>query len=84
LGKLLGFEWINDGLRHSFASYWMSIHKNMALLKEEMGNSEQVNRRYYYHPQPISIAKNWWINPDLSDAKVIQMPLGIQFRGQKS
>jgi hypothetical protein len=85
LGELLGFEWIPDGLRHSYASYWQSLHKDMARLKEEMGNSEQVNRRYYYHPQPAAVAKKWWaILPDEHDIagsrKVMQMPLGIAFR----
>jgi hypothetical protein len=79
LGKLLGFEWINDGLRHSYASYWQSLHKNMATLKEEMGNSEPVNRRYYYHPQPAKIAKKWWeVLPSLyGTGKLIQIPLGL-------
>jgi integrase len=86
LGELLGFDWINDGLRHSYASYWNSLHKDMARLKEEMGNSESVNRRFYYHPQPAAIAKKWWTTlPDdhLESAarrrKVVQMPLAIGF-----
>jgi hypothetical protein len=85
LGELLGFDWIPDGLRHSYASYWMSLHKDMARLKEEMGNSEQVNRRHYYHPQPAAIAKKWWavIPDELADRKVMQMPLSIAFGGSK-
>jgi hypothetical protein len=83
LGELLGFDWISDGLRHSYASYWQSLHKDMARLKEEMGNSEQVNRRFYYHPQPESIAKSWWsVLPDHQTAggKITQMPLAMTFR----
>lgn len=85
LGELLGFDWIPDGLRHSYASYWQSLHKDMARLKEEMGNSESVNRRYYYHPQPAALAKKWWaVLPDehldaAGARKVMQMPLGIAF-----
>lgn len=84
LGKLLGFDWINDGLRHSYASYWQSLHKDMQRLKEEMGNSEQVNRRFYYHPQPAAIAKKWWaVLPDehteAGGRKVLQLPLGMSF-----
>lgn len=85
LGELLGFDWIADGLRHSYASYWQSIHKDMSRLKEEMGNSESVNRRFYYHPQPAAVAKKWWaVLPDehsdeLGSRKVMQMPLGIAF-----
>jgi integrase len=81
LGPLLGFPWINDGLRHSYASYWQSIHKDMARLKEEMGNSEQVNRRYYYHPQPAAIAKKYWQNlPEAyAQGKIAQVALGLQF-----
>jgi site-specific recombinase XerC len=55
-----GFDWIPDGLRHSYATYWNSLHKDMARLKEMMGNSERVNRKFYYHPQPTSIAKKYW------------------------
>ncbi len=56
----------------------------MALLKEPPGNSEPVNRRCYHYPQPISIAKKWWLEPDEQrDASggltIIQMPLGIRF-----
>jgi hypothetical protein len=81
LGPLLGFDWINDGLRHSFASYWNSIHRDMARLKEEMGNSEQVNRRYYFHPQPVAIAKKWWqvLPIEHADGKITQLSLGMSF-----
>jgi hypothetical protein len=81
LGELLGFDWISDGLRHSYASYWQSLHKDMARLKEEMGNSEHVNRRYYYHPQTAAIAKKWWaVLPDEHAlGKITQMPLAISF-----
>lgn len=81
LGPLLGFDWINDGLRHSFASYWNSIHRDMARLKEEMGNSEQVNRRYYFHPQPVALAKKWWqvLPSEHAGDKITQLPLGISF-----
>ncbi|MEN3369993.1 MAG: hypothetical protein V7609_2136 [Verrucomicrobiota bacterium] len=78
---LLGFDWINDGLRHSYASYWNSVHKDMAKLKEMMGNSEQVNRRYYYHPQPVALAKKWWqVLPAAHvGGNIIQAPLGLRF-----
>jgi integrase len=82
LAGLLGFDWINDGLRHSYASYWQSLHKDMARLKEEMGNSEQVNRRYYYHPKPAALAKRWWevLPQEHLSGKIIQAPLGLAFR----
>jgi integrase len=81
LGPLLGFDWINDGLRHSFASYWNSIHRDMARLKEEMGNSEQVNRRYYFHPQPVAVAKKWWqvLPAEFATGKIIQSSLSLNF-----
>lgn len=79
LGEVLGFDWINDGLRHSYASYWMSLHKDMHTLKEEMGNSEAVNRRFYYHPQPAAIAKKWWqVLPDAHGTnKLVQLPIAF-------
>jgi hypothetical protein len=81
LRDLIGFDWINDGLRHSYASYWNSVHKDMARLKEMMGNSEQVNRRYYYHPQPLALAKKWWqVLPSAhAEGKIIQPGLGLHF-----
>jgi hypothetical protein len=70
----LPFEWINDGLRHSFASYWQSIHSDMNRLKEEMGNSEAINRRYYYNPQPKSIALRWFAILPKDSENIIALP----------
>jgi hypothetical protein len=79
-----GFDWIPDGLRHSYASYWNSIHKDMARLKEEMGNSERVNRKFYYNPQSVAVAKKWWATlPDPAGSSKM-IPLGLQFGGIES
>jgi hypothetical protein len=46
-----------------------------------MGNSEQVNRRYYFHPQPVAIARKWWLvlPAEFAEGKIIQPGLGLQF-----
>lgn len=80
LGKLLGFDWIPDGLRHSFGSYWQSQNRNIEKLAEIMGNSIPVIRRHYYNPRPESAAKKWFaVMPD-RDSKIVQLPLAMTFQ----
>jgi integrase len=45
-----GHNWPSDVLRHTFASYWLSVHANRAELCEIMGNTPQVVSRFYRRP----------------------------------
>jgi integrase len=49
-----------DGLRHSFASYWLAKTPDRARLAEIMGNSVDVIRNHYRKAIPITEANNFW------------------------
>lgn len=52
--------WPRDVLRHSFASYWLAVHKNRAELSEIMGNTPEIIRRHYRKAVPVDAAKAFW------------------------
>jgi integrase len=39
--------WVADIMRHSYASYWLELHKNRAQLAELMGTSADMIRKHY-------------------------------------
>lgn len=53
-------RWVQDILRHSFASYWLPIHKNRNALAEEMGNSVEVIKDHYRKPIHKATAARYW------------------------
>jgi integrase len=53
-------RWVQDILRHSYASYWLAIHQNRAALAEHMGNSVEVIRAHYRRPILKTEAKRFW------------------------
>lgn len=55
-----GKEWDEDLARHTFASYWLPIHKLRPILAEEMGNSKKVIDRHYRQFVPPSEAEKFW------------------------
>ena len=57
-------EWIQDGLRHSFATYYYNLTKNIYDVVFVMGNSEKVARRHYLREvSPSSVGKYWALKP---------------------
>jgi integrase len=46
--------WIPDGLRHTYASYWIPIHHSFAELAVLMKNSEQILKSVYVLNKPES------------------------------
>ena len=48
--KAVGLPWINDGLRHTYATYWLKIHQNRNQLAELIGNSAEVIGLHYVRP----------------------------------
>lgn len=42
-----GEAWSSDVLRHSYASYWLALHKNRPQLAEDMGNSVVMIKKHY-------------------------------------
>lgn len=49
-----------DVLRHTYASYWLPIHKNRTELAEHMGNSVGVIKKHYRRPILETTAKAFW------------------------
>jgi integrase len=58
--KAKATRWVQDILRHSFASYWLPIHKNRNALAEEMGNSVEVIKDHYRKPIHKTVAAKYW------------------------
>lgn len=53
-------RWVEDIMRHSYASYWLAIHSNRAELAELMGNSVAVIRSHYRRPILRKQAEAYW------------------------
>ncbi|MHC1765880.1 MAG: tyrosine-type recombinase/integrase [Verrucomicrobiia bacterium] len=61
----LDFEWIPDGMRHSFATYHYAKQKSMELLRHEMGNSPGILDRFYKGAiAKAEVEKFWEITPE--------------------
>ncbi len=43
----LGFGWVHDGLRHTFATFHYATHRNIEQLRYMMGNSPAVIENFY-------------------------------------
>ena len=59
--RSLQIRWIPDGLRHSFATYWLGVHQNRNRLAELMGNSPAIIGRHYLKPVSRSEAQRFWL-----------------------
>ena len=51
---------INDGLRHTYATYWLKIHQNRNQLAELIGNSAEIIGRHYVKPVTKKDAEAFW------------------------
>jgi integrase len=60
-----GIVWKQNGLRHSFCSYHLAMHRNAALTSELAGNSPQMLRDHYKAMVSKAAAEEWFaITPD--------------------
>ena len=62
-GEIIGGTFMfgnQDIMRHTYASYWLAVHKNRAELAERMGNSPSVIRAHYRRPIQEATAKTFW------------------------
>jgi site-specific recombinase XerD len=56
-----GVKWIQDGLRHSFASYWLPIHHDLDRLLHMMGHADKATfSKHYDSGIPRSEAAKFW------------------------
>jgi len=53
-------KWINNGLRHSYATYSLAKDKNYAALAVLMGNSEAILKRHYVKGVKVQDSKEFW------------------------
>ncbi len=53
-------QWDADIMRHSFASYWLAIHKNAPELAESMGNTVPIIRKNYENAVLAPVAARYW------------------------
>lgn len=66
LGHKLGGEnkdaptWVEDILRHSYASYWLPKYKHRGQLAEQMGNSIKTIKDYYKKVVKTSAVDAFW------------------------
>jgi len=57
----VGLVWIQDGMRHSFASYWLPVHHDIDMLLNQMGHTDPATfSRHYHAGVPLSEAKKFW------------------------
>ncbi len=65
-------EWPDNGLRHSFGSYFFAQSKNENLTAAEMGNSPAMVYRHYRElVKPSAVAQYWSIIPSVGATNVI-------------
>jgi integrase len=74
-------RWIQDGMRHSFASYWLPIQHDFDRLMGQMGHTEPATFSRHYHAgvQRTEAKKFWAIRP-----KRVRPRNVVQFRQAKA
>ena len=60
VSKKCGFEWPQNALRHSFASYRLAKCKSAAEVALEMGNSPRMVFQHYREIVTAGEAEKWW------------------------
>jgi integrase len=67
-------RWPKDVLRHTYASYWLPIHKDRAHLAELMGNTLAVIKTHYRRAIPEIVAKSFWsLRPLTQSAQIVSL-----------
>jgi len=59
--KSLKFDWVQDGLRHTFATFHYAKHKSLEELRHIMGNSPNVIERFYKGAISAKQVKKFWM-----------------------
>lgn len=58
--KSMKFDWIPDGLRHTFATFHYAEHKSLDELRHIMGNSPGVIERFYKGAISSKLVEMFW------------------------
>ena len=62
---VLNGNWIQDGLRHGFATYFKNLKKNVNLTSDVMGNSVGIVKKHYARTIPDQECQSFWaLTPD--------------------
>ena len=62
----LKFDWIQDGLRHTFATFHYAEQKNLEELRHIMGNSPSIIERFYKGAiSAKAVEKFWMLTPTI-------------------
>jgi len=59
-GKILNGDWIQDGLRHGFGTYYKSKIKDIGKVADYMGNSADMVKRHYARTIPADECGQFW------------------------
>jgi integrase len=72
-----GFHWKDNGLRHSYGSYLYGRERNVATVRANMGNTEEMVMRYYNSPKTKDEATAYFgIKPAAGAANITPMEGG--------
>ena len=53
-------KWIQDGLRHSFGTYYYNLTRNIFETIFVMGNSERIAKKHYLHEVSSKWTEKYW------------------------
>ena len=70
-------KWINNGLRHSYATYSLAKDKNYAALAVLMGNSEAILKRHYVRAVNRQDSKEFWNLEPTTDNFFVTADFGV-------
>ena len=75
LAKSVGVEWKHNGLRHSFASFFLAEFESADVLAEQMGHvSGRMVREHYREVVTPEAAHRWWaIQPKQQPENVLRL-----------
>ncbi len=77
-GKVEAFQWVKNGLRHSFCSYRMAQVRDAARVALEAGNSPSMLFRNYRELVTPEQAERWFgLMPPSGDATILRFKGGI-------
>jgi integrase len=63
---VLNGEWVQDGLRHGFGTYFKALTKSIAEVADYMGNSPDIVKRHYARTIPKDECDAFWnLTPQL-------------------
>ena len=57
---VLNGQWIQDGLRHGFGTYYKALTKNIEKVADFMGNSPDIVKRHYARTIPKDECEAFW------------------------